>query len=205
MIFLPLFYAAMAITGYSVPQRVTAPPRDTTIKIMWTEPSKENGCTRKINGQYIAHASDAEKAALGLVSTFVASNCDWHGTSKNDMPIMTCELSKALGFELQCSEGQLQFLQSWFRSDTVTLRKLVPDSCASTPPGAHSQQSFSSITLRRTVNTIWVSFVVDGVNLRVMKSWSYRENLYFRLSPQKDQLRVVRATIKKLTEKDIEG
>lgn len=158
---------------------------DTIIKILWQGKkldslSSKNSCcmTTQVNESYIRNLTAAERAALGLISTFIASDCNWDGQAGT--PIY-CRLTSLLGFGHQCSETQLNFLRHWFRYDTSTLKRLVFDSCSSTTPGANRQHSFTQITLQKTGNKIIIDYWAFGISLRRSTSWDWKETLVFSI------------------------
>jgi hypothetical protein len=171
--------------------------KDTTIKILWQENTCKN-CqpVRRINQQYLTSAPDAQKAALGLVSTYYASVCDDVMYQPAKPRILSCELSKALGFDHQCSEAQLRFLNHWFRKDSLVLRRLTFDSCNMKPPGSNSPTSFTAITIKAGKNSIEIICSLVHFSTQQEVSWFWDEHLFFELSPDNYFLYLIKTKVK---------
>lgn len=170
--------------------------KDTTIKILWNEKTCKNcESVRRINQQYLNSAPDAQKAALGLVSTYYASVCEDVMYQPDKPRILSCELSKALGYNIQCSEKQLLFLKHWFREDSLVLRRLTFDSCNRHPPGSNSLTSFSAITIKTNKINIEVIYSLEHYSTRQEKYWFWDEHLFFKLFPDKYNLYLIKTTV----------
>jgi hypothetical protein len=196
------------LLSYSVkaarPQFVQAYSIDTVIKILYVQKNKDsninkgNCCPAVLNESYIKTMPGSERAALGLISTFIADDCEWedYKTRIN----LNCRITTLLGLGHQCSETQLGFLQHWFRNDPTTLKKLVQDSCAKTPPGANRQYSFSKIILtKRNNRELIITYNAIGLSLRRATSWEWQEVLTFKTGAN-ETLYLVKRTGKKLWE-----
>jgi hypothetical protein len=88
------------------------------------------------------------------------------------------------GFSNQCSETQLNYLKHWFRKDSATLKKLVADSCAQTPPGANRQYYFSKISLIKSSYVIKIEYWASGISLKRGNSWDWKETLVFKIGKE---------------------
>ncbi|WP_299990034.1 hypothetical protein [uncultured Pontibacter sp.] len=133
--------------------------------------------------------TDAERAALGYVATFIGSECDWDGKVDPEFSNLKCKALSALKLGYQCSNEHLGFLQHWFRNDQEVLAQLA--SCPRIPFTASSQQSFNYIYLSSQGDTIKVWFSAGGVNLPMNAAWEWTEENVFLA--QDDAISMVRA------------
>ncbi|MBS1579852.1 MAG: hypothetical protein JST94_09510 [Bacteroidetes bacterium] len=181
ILFVMLFSTFFCMKGSSQALNIN----DTLINILYSNNEKAYDSLKKfecqivhINENYLKNLSLAEKAALGLLSTFIADDCNWDdGTRTN----LNCRLTTLLGFGHQCSESHLGFLKHWFRNDTNTLKRIVYDSCSKTHPGANRQYVFTKITLEKKKTNIIVTYWATGISLRRSTSWGWRESLFFNI------------------------
>ena len=154
---------------------------DTTVRILWYEKRTKN--SRKgsygpfFNEKFFARISGHEKAALAFLSTLVSSNCE---LSQDTPHVVNCRLTDMLNLGVQCSPQHLGYLRQWFRDDVEVMRRLVADSCSSTPSGASTQHSFGSIDLQENKKQIKLIYYGQGMSLRREEVWEWSETLVFR-------------------------
>lgn len=159
--------------------------KETTTKFLWRanefdEEIQDSVSVIQINEEFCKRISESEKAALGLVATFIGSECNWDGEAKEDRSNLKCKILTALNLGYQCSEKHLDFLQKWFKNDKKVLAKLQ-ENCPTIPFTATVQETFDEIVLTTKGNSISVFFRASGVNLREMRSWSWSETDFFEL------------------------
>lgn len=121
--------------------------------------------------------TDAERAALGYVVTFISSACEWDGEANEEFSNLKCRALTALDLGYQCSDQHLGFLQNWFRNDQDVLVRLA--SCPRVPFTASSQQTFNEVYLTTQGDTIQVWFSASGVNVPMNASWQWTEENTF--------------------------
>ncbi|MBI1184723.1 hypothetical protein GC194_10650 [bacterium] len=126
-----------------------------------------------LNTDFIKRITDAQRAAIGYVATFIGNECWWDGEANDDRNNLDCKIISALGLGYQCSPSHLGFLRQWFANDTDVLDKLEKNNCPTTPYTATIQETFESIQLVQRSDTIIVNFVAGGVNLRELKTWEW--------------------------------
>lgn len=126
-----------------------------------------------IDEDYCKTITDAEKAALGYVATYVGSECDWDGDNPNaDRSNLKCMVQSALGLGYQCSDTHIGFLKKWFKNDATVLGQLN-ENCPVVPYGANSQNTFTHINLTVKGDQIIVDYGVNGINMNQGSSWEY--------------------------------
>jgi hypothetical protein len=152
-----------------------------------------------INQKLAEGLSDAERAALGYVATFIGSECDWDGKANEEFSNLKCKTLSALRLGYQCSSQHLGFLRNWFRNDQKVLGRLV--SCPVTPFTASSQQTFRAIYLTTQGDTIKVWFSASGVNLRMNAAWEWTEENVF--SVQGNAISLVRTNESEVTRSEL--
>lgn len=167
--------------------------RDTTITFLWWEKEKSKESNDSVlsivvNEKYCSTISDAEKAALGYVATFIGNDCWWDGECNENRSNLKCKILTALNLGYQCSEQHLGFLRKWFKADTAALKELKD--CPTTPYTATIQDTFDEIKITTKGNRISVFFVANGVNLREQKSWKWSETDFFEVSA--DHIKVLK-------------
>lgn len=135
-----------------------------------------------INQKILPVMTDAEKAAVGYIATFIGSECDWDGATNNDRSNLNCKVISALGLGYQCSEQHLGFLQKWFAADKDILAELENNNCPTTPYTATNQTTFEEVSFTTKNDTIIVAFKASGLNMREQSSWEWSEIDYFRQS-----------------------
>lgn len=132
--------------------------------------------------------TDAERAALGYVVTFIGSECGWDGEANEAFGNLKCKALTALNLGYQCSDQHLGFLQSWFRKDQAVLARLA--ACPRVPFTASSQQTFDEVYLTTQADTIQVWFSASGVNVPMNAAWAWSEENVFRV--QSDAISLVK-------------
>jgi len=151
--------------------------KDTTIKFLWLEDDEQGTPLITINNEYCKKISNAEKAALGYVATFIGSECQWDGQANDDRSNLACKILTALKLGYQCSDDHLGFLRQWFKNDKPTFKEL--QNCPTTPFTASVQTTFDEISLTTKRNQIIIKFKALGVNMREDKSWNWTETNVF--------------------------
>jgi hypothetical protein len=154
----------------------------------YNEELKDTFNTIVINNNLIETISEPEKAALGFVSTFVGSECDWDGKASEDFNNLKCKTLTSLNLGYQCSDEHLGFLKKWFRNDSKSLKEL--ENCPTVPYTATNQNTFDYINLNVRDNIIAVEFGASGINLRMGESWSWTETDYFEF--QNDNIKLIK-------------
>jgi len=159
--------------------------RNVPITFLWRaeeydEESKQNMNVIFINETFSYAISDAERAALGYVGTFIGSDCFWDGKANEDRSNLRCKILTALNLGYQCSDKHLGFLRTWFSQDTVALKKLK--TCRMMPYTATVQTTFDEITIftDKVNKTISVSYKANGMNMRESKTWSWTQTDTFK-------------------------
>lgn len=117
-----------------------------------------------INEKYCKTLSDAEKAAIAYVATFVGNDCMWDGDAADDRSNLKCRILTALNLGYQCSDTHLGYLRKWFKNDTYILERLAD--CPTIPNTATIQSTFEDIDVRTKKNKIWISYKTKTINLR---------------------------------------
>jgi hypothetical protein len=156
---------------------------DTTVTLLWRENRydaqlQDTFSAILINEAYCNTMTDAQRAAVGYVATFVGSECDWDGRENADQSNLSCKLLSALRLGYQCSEQHLGFLRNWFRNDTTVLKDL--QDCPLIPYTASVQQTFDEMKLSAKGDSISLWFTVDGVNMKTGDRWHYMEQDLFQ-------------------------
>ncbi|CAM3124392.1 hypothetical protein [Flavobacterium frigoris] len=167
---------------------------DKSVKFLWREDEydkelKDTVNTIFINQEYCKKISEPEKAALGFVSSFIGSECDWDGEPNKKYDNLSCKINTTLNLGYQCSETHLSFLRKWFKNDKKSLKRLTD--CSAIPYTASSQETFDYINILTKGDTIIITFRASGVNMRNEESWSYKEEDTFVL--KKDNLFFVKS------------
>ncbi len=135
-----------------------------------------------LNQDYIDTITDEEKAAIAYVATFVGNECYWDGEPQDDLGNLKCRILTALDLGYQCSEKHLDFLNYWFRSDTIALRNIKE--CGLTPYTATVQDTFDEIRIYKNEDVIIISFKAKGICLRDNYEWAWKETINFRITNQ---------------------
>lgn len=185
-------------------KEATIVSKDKTVKFLWRaekydETYKRNFESIFIDEEYCKTISNAEKAALGYVATFIGSECDWDGEYSDDRSNLKCMVLSALGLGYQCSDQHLGFLRKMFKNDSKVMKELTDDNCPTVPFTAISQETFDEITLTVKGDEIAVSFKANGINLQMGEGWSWTETDYFQFGDngiklvKKDQSKVERS------------
>ncbi len=169
------------------PEEVVKKPEKVT-RFFWRENQFDKKLDAEVSTIFIDEEfcktiSEPEKAALGFVTTFIGSECDWDGEAKDDRSNLKCKTLTALNLGYQCSDEHLGFLRKWFASDEKVLAKLQ-ENCPTTPFTATVQETFDEIILTTKNDTIAVWFKASGVNLRELKGWSWTETNFFEIKGQ---------------------
>lgn len=155
-----------------------------SVRFLWRvdrydEELKDSFNSITIDEQLCKTLSDPERAALGFVATFIGSECNWDGEANDDFSNLKCKTLDALNLGYQCSTKHLGFLRTWFRNDSLSLKKL--ENCPTIPYTASSQTTFDHINLKVQGVDISVEFGANGVNIRMGQSWSWTETDHFRV------------------------
>lgn len=166
---------------------------DTTITFLWRDMKYDSSLYDSfnsifINQDYLNSMSNAEKAALGYVATFIGNECWWDGDANHDRSNLDCKVISALGLGYQCSEEHLGFLRKWFSTDKRVLSELEKDNCPTTPYTSTIQNSFDEIIVKTKGNLIMLEYKVSAVNLREGQSSSWSEWAHFKISTNDVQL-----------------
>lgn len=156
--------------------------KDKTVQFLWRDTSG----TLLINQDFCKTITDAEKAALGYVATFIGNECEWDGKPTKDRSNLKCEILTALNLGYQCSEQHLGFLKKWFKNDTTVLEEIKI--CPTTPNTSTIQDTFDEIVVTTKGNDILISFKANGIHLREQKEWEWSETAYFKVQNEYIQL-----------------
>jgi hypothetical protein len=155
-----------------------------TIRFVWREQQADpvtgdSVYALVVNEAYCLKMSDAERAALGYVATFIGSDCTWDEHSP-DGSGLKCRILTSLGLGNQCSREHLGFLRKWFRLDRYALDEL--GNCQEIPNTATVQETFDEISVTLTGDSILVSYTASGINIREGKSWFWTQTDHFAVS-----------------------
>ncbi|WP_270087206.1 hypothetical protein [Sphingobacterium sp. SYP-B4668] len=153
-------------------------------KILWRaakydEISKDTVDMIVIDDKVVASLSEAQRAAVGYIATFIGNECSWDGPYRDDRSNLKCRILTALKLGYQCSAQHLDFLRKWFKQDQTVLSEL--ENCPTIPDGATIQDTFEEIILKQDGNQIIISVKVTGYNMREGKSWHWSEIDYFQV------------------------
>ncbi|MFA5619735.1 MAG: hypothetical protein WDA08_05450 [Weeksellaceae bacterium] len=135
----------------------------------------------RINNKYAQSMTDAEKAAIGYVATFIGNECEWDGGYTDDNTNLKCKILTALDLGYQCSEQHLGFLRSWFKNDEKVLEELSADNCPIIPNTATFQNSFNRIDVTTKGNEIIVAYQATDFNMQDGSSNTWKEIDYFQV------------------------
>lgn len=156
-----------------------------TINFLWRENQydpelKDTVNTIIIDEEAAKSLSDAERAALGYVGTFVGSDCWWDGEATDERNNLKCKVLSALNLGYQCSEQHLGFLRKWFANDEKALEQLKD--CPTIPYTATVQETFDTIKMTTKGDQITVWYAASGVNLREDQTWDWTEETTFQVN-----------------------
>jgi hypothetical protein len=165
---------------------------DTTVKFLWLERMyddeyKDSIYKIVINEKFCGIITEAEKAAIGYIVTFVGNDCNWDGRPNSDQSNLKCKIMTALKLGYQCSDEHLGFLRKWFRYDSIALKKL--ENCPKMPVTAHRQNKFEDMYLIIKRDTIIVQDRGNGADLNTMDNWRWIEKTTFLL--KQDHLKII--------------
>lgn len=157
---------------------------DKTVKFLWRADKYDEALKDTFNSIFIDEdfcktITDAERAAIGYVATFIGNECWWDGEANDDRSNLKCKILTALNLGYQCSDKHLGFLRQWFKDDKKSLKEL--EGCPTTPYTSTIQDTFDEISLTVKKNKISVFFKASGVNTREGKSWSWTETNHFQV------------------------
>lgn len=157
---------------------------DKSEKFLWWENRKNaddesSPSALAINEELCKNLSDAERAALGYVATFVGSDCDWDGKENSNSGNLKCKVLSALNLGYQCSEQHLGFLRKWFSNDSKALQEL--ENCPITPNTSSQVNTFLTVNLKVKGKEIAVEFEASGLNMNAGQSWTWTETDYFEV------------------------
>ncbi|MBX0334342.1 hypothetical protein K3G39_13955 [Pontibacter sp. HSC-14F20] len=174
--------AEEAATGIAPTETETYTSANSKIRFLWREQVYDADLEDSLSTIMIDQAladklTDAERAAVGYVVTFIGSECDWDGRANEEFSNLKCKTLTALNLGYQCSDQHLGFLQNWFRNDHEVLARLA--SCPRVPFTASSQQTFDELYLTTQSDTIKVWFRASGVNLPMNAAWEWTEENVF--------------------------
>lgn len=162
-----------------------ASPAEKNVHFLWRENQydaelKDTVNTIVMNDSAALSLTDAERAALGFVGTFVGNECWWDGDAKDDRSNLKCKILTALNLGYQCSEQHLGFLRKWFANDSKALEKLAD--CPTIPYTSTIQETFNDIKLTTKGDKITVWYAASGVNLREEQEWDWTEEITFQVN-----------------------
>ncbi|MCP2043030.1 hypothetical protein [Pontibacter sp. HSC-36F09] len=175
---------AEAASGIAPAESEAETAAKSKIRFLWREQVYDAGLQDSVSTIAIDQAladqlTDAERAALGYVITFIGSECEWDGEANEEYSNLKCKALTALNLGYQCSDQHLGFLQNWFRNDQEVLARLA--SCPRVPFTASSQQTFNEVYLTTRGDTIQVWFSAGGVNVPMNAAWEWTEENIFRV------------------------
>lgn len=158
---------------------------DKSVKVLWLEEvyDEEFEATVfaiRLNEEYLAKLSDAEKAVIGYYATFHGNECWWEGDKPNEYRSnLRCKLVSTLNLGYQCSDTHLDFLKKWYRNEPALLAQL--DYCPIVPNTSTLQDSFEEIYIERSADFFTIRFNICAVNIRENITRCYEENHTYRL------------------------
>lgn len=179
---------------------------DKNEKFLWREEMYDSLLKDTINHIILnegicKNLSEPERAALGFVSTFIGSECNWDGEANDNMSNLKCKTLTALDLGYQCSEKHLGFLQKWFKNDINSLNALKE--CPTIPYTATSQNTFDYMNLVVVGNKISVNYGAYGINFRIGDSWSYTETDVFLY--ENDNIKLIKKNKSKVYKEHLES
>lgn len=148
-------------------------------RVLWQEDSLQQV---KLNESFIQQSPEHIRAILAFLSTRAGTACqqtepnvvtiDLSDPDILDMELsdiftpakLTCELSKEVGYDDQCSDEHLDFVKKWFRRDTAIFKEL--ESCARIPATAPLQSALSYIEIKERDGTVEVHYAITRTDTR---------------------------------------
>jgi len=166
--------------------------KDTTLKVAWREEVFDSKLKQTINSMvlnesYFSGVTEAEKAALGYLATFVGNECRQDGEN------VKCKILTALNLGYQCSESNKEFLKKWFSNEPDVLSEI--ESCKSGLNISASTSTFDKITVTTKSDMIKIKYSAISANVKDNKLEQWTEELTFSVSGEK--LDLVKRTKKK--------
>jgi len=153
--------------------------KDTTQKVAWREEVfdsklKQTVNSMVINESYFAGVTDAEKAALGYLATFIGNECRQDGNN------VQCKILAALNLSYQCSETNKEFLKKWFANEPDLIAEIEACKTSST-----AQSTFDRITVITRDDVIKVKYSAMSADVKDNKFEQWTEELTFSVSGDK--------------------
>lgn len=148
-------------------------------RVLWQEDPLQQV---KVNEDFIQRSPEHIRAILAFLSTRAGTACqqtaphvvtiDLNDPEILDMELndlftpakLTCELSKEVGYDDQCSDEHLAFVKKWFRRDTAIFKEL--ESCARVPATASLQSALSYIEIREQNGIVDVHYAITRTDTR---------------------------------------
>ncbi|WP_215224675.1 hypothetical protein [Echinicola shivajiensis] len=163
-----------------------AGPKNKKATVLWRETLydeelKTEVNTIVLNKDYKENITEAERAALGYIATFIGNECEWAGgIPDKNRSNLDCKLLSYLDLGYQCSDKHLSFLNQWFSKDTLAIKKLKK--CPTIPNTATIQSTFDEISLETNPQTqiITIRYKVNGLNIRENAVSSYTKTDQFK-------------------------
>lgn len=146
--------SAPAVAARPAPAPLPQPPTPGPRRLLWRQ-GEEAGWALTLDRPAIGRLSDAERAAVGYLSTTVGTDCTWTSAPSPDGGAgkMRCELTDALGLGEQCGAKHRAFILGWLGDD-------APSRCAQIPTTAFSQSAFDELRLERDGDRVVVDYAV---------------------------------------------
>lgn len=160
------------------------------VEILWLD---KKGVLQ-INEDYIKTITNAQRAALGYITTNIGNDCYWDGKKKADESNLKCKFLSALNLGYQCSETHLSFLRQWFKKDPEVLKNL--ETCTKTASSDKIQDRFVGLRMSTTNNTIKIVYGAMGMDTETQKRWRWIEESIYSFTEKE---------IKQIKRKNLQG
>lgn len=160
------------------------------VEILWLD---KKGVLQ-INEDYIKTITNAQRAALGYITTNIGNDCYWDGEKKADESNLKCKFLSALNLGYQCSETHLSFLRQWFKKDPEVLKNL--ETCTKTASSDKIQDRFVGLRMSTTNNTIKIVYGAMGMDTESQKRWRWIEESIYSFTEKE---------IKQIKRKNLQG
>ncbi|SNR72064.1 hypothetical protein [Flavobacterium sp. ov086] len=160
------------------------------VEILWLD---KKGVLQ-INEDYIKTITNAQRAALGYITTNIGNDCYWDGEKKADESNLKCKFLSALNLGYQCSETHLSFLRQWFKKDPEVLKNL--ETCTKTASSDKIQDRFVGLRMSTTNNTIKIVYGAMGMDTETQKRWRWIEESIYSFTEKE---------IKQIKRKNLQG
>jgi hypothetical protein len=120
----------------------------------------------------IEKLENPERAALAYVSSQVGNKCEQDGGVEEEEYYLNCILTSALGLGYQCEDVHLEFLQTWFKNDSISSVEI--ESCYLIPYTATAQTAITQIKIAKQKDKIFLNLEAGGIFVREDLTWEWK-------------------------------